>query len=114
MTAGKFNRRIALQRSTVVRNVRNEPITTFANIATVWAERMDVSSGESYRAQEVGSQLTSRFRIRYSTQVADLNPNDRLVYLNQVYNITGVREVKMNRILEIDAVVRNDDPAAGL
>jgi len=61
---------------------------------------------------EVGGQLSTRFRIRYSPIVADLNPRDRLVYGDLTYQITGVRESKRNRWLEVDCVVRPDIAAA--
>lgn len=114
MTAGKFNRRITLQRGTAVKNSRNEAIVSFSLLATVWAERIDVSAGESFRAQEVSAELTTRFRIRYSATISTLNPNDRLIYAGVIYNITQVRETQRNRILEIDAVARDDIAAAGV
>jgi SPP1 family predicted phage head-tail adaptor len=106
--SGDMNRRITLQRATVVRNEFNEEIETWATFAEVWANRADVSAAESFRAQEVGAQLTTRFRIRYSATVATLNPRDRLVYAGKLYNITGVREKQRNRWLEVDCVARND------
>lgn len=114
MVAGKFNRRITLQSGTASKNARNEAIITWSTLATVWAERVDVSASESFRAQEVGAELTTRFRIRYSATVAGLNPNDRLIYRGVTYNITGVREVQRNRILEIDTVARDDVAASGV
>lgn len=114
MVAGKLNRRITLQRGTASTNARNEKIISYSTLATVWAERVDVSAAESFRAQEVGAELTTRFRIRWSSTVSGLNPNDRLMYAGVTYNITGVREVQRNRILEIDAVARDDVAAIGV
>jgi SPP1 family predicted phage head-tail adaptor len=106
--SGEMNRRVTLERATVERNAFNEEIETWSTLATVWAERHDVSAAESFRAQEVGSQLTARFVIRYSATVAGLNPRDRLLYGGRVFNITGVREKDMNRWLEVDCVARDD------
>ena len=110
--SGDMNRRVELQRATVTRNEFNEEIETWATLATVWARKDDVSAAESFRAQEVGAQLTTRFRIRYSATVATLNPRDRLLYAGRLYNITGVREKQRNRWLEVDCVARNDVAAA--
>jgi SPP1 family predicted phage head-tail adaptor len=113
MTAsGRMKRRVTLQRATVAANSFNELVETWATLATVWAERRDVSAAEAYRAQEVGAQITTRFRIRYSSDIADLNPRDRLVFSGLVYQITGVRESVRNRWLEIDTVARQDIAAA--
>lgn len=106
--SGSLNRRATFQRATVTFNSFNEEVETWATLASVYIHRRDASAGESYRAQEVGGKLSIRFTIRYSTQVADLNPRDRVVYDGGVYNITGVREVKRNRWLEVDCVVSPD------
>lgn len=106
--SGDMNRRITLQRATVERNSFNEEIETWGTLATVWARKHDVSAAEAFRAQEVGAQLTARFRIRYSDTVATLNPRDRLIFNGLTYNITGVREKDMNRWLEVDCVARDD------
>jgi SPP1 family predicted phage head-tail adaptor len=104
----RLDRLIQIQRATSAPNEFNEPAETWNVLATVYAKRTDASAGERYRAQEVGAQITTRFVIRYSTQVADVNPKDRVEDDRRTYNITGVREVKdtRNRWLEIDAVSR--------
>jgi SPP1 family predicted phage head-tail adaptor len=106
--SGDMSRRVTLQRATVTRNEFNEEIETWATLAIIWARRDDVSAAESFRAQEVGAQLTTRFRIRYSATVATLNPRDRLIYAGKLYNITGVREKQRKRLLEVDCVARTD------
>lgn len=106
--SGGLNRRVTFQRATVSYNDFNEEIETWATLASVWVHRRDASAGESYRAQEVGGQLSMRFTIRYSSDVATLNPRDRALYNGDVYNITGVRETKRNRWLEVDAVIQPD------
>jgi SPP1 family predicted phage head-tail adaptor len=107
-SVGSLNRRVTFQRSTVSYNDFNEPVETWATLAEVWVNRRDASAGESYRAQEVGGQLSIRFTIRYSSDVATINPRDRVLYNGGVYNITGVRETKRNRWLEVDAVIQPD------
>jgi SPP1 family predicted phage head-tail adaptor len=106
--AGGLNRHITLQRATVTKNDFNEDVESWGVLAEVFAERRDASAGESYRAQEVGAEISTRFEIRHSSLVADLNPRDRLIYAGRIYNITGVREKQRNRWLEIDAVARPD------
>lgn len=107
---GPFNldRRIMIERATVTQNEFNEDVETWGDYATVFAKRSDASAGESYRAKEVGGQLTTRFTIRWSQDVADVNPRDRIRYADRTYNITAVREIERNRWLEIDAVARVD------
>lgn len=106
--SGSLNRRATFQRATVTFNSFNEEVETWSTLASVFINRRDASAGESYKAQEVGGQLSIRFTIRYSSDVADLNPRDRVLYNGAVYNITGVREIMRNRWMEVDAVIQPD------
>jgi SPP1 family predicted phage head-tail adaptor len=106
--SGKMNRRVTLQRATVTADAFGGEVETWGTLAEVWVDRRDASAAESYRAQEVGAQITTRFKIRYSATVADLNPRDRLVYGGLAYQITGVRESVRNRWIEVDCVARPD------
>jgi SPP1 family predicted phage head-tail adaptor len=99
---------MTIQRATVSPNAFNEPVETWSTLAAVYVHGQDASAGESYRAAEVGAKLSTRFTIRYSSDVSTVNENDRLIYQGLVYNITGVRETQRNRWLEIDAVARPD------
>jgi SPP1 family predicted phage head-tail adaptor len=110
--AGDLDRRMTIQRATTTLNEFNEPIETWGDLATVWAKRRDASATESYRAQEVGAQITARFTIRWSSVVASVNPRDRLSFDGRFYNITAVRDVGRSRLREIDAVARADEAAS--
>lgn len=99
---------IQLERVRIERNGLGEAVETWETLATRSAERADVSDAEAMRAAEVGSQLTTRFRIRYSSQVATVNARDRLIFEGETYNIVGVKETKRRRFIEISAVRRSD------
>jgi SPP1 family predicted phage head-tail adaptor len=106
--SGSLNRRVTFQRATVTFDSYGGEVETWGTLASVYTHRRDASAGESYRAQEVGGQLSIRFTIRYSSDVATLNQRDRALYNGGVYNITGVRETKRNRWIEVDAVIQPD------
>ncbi len=110
--AGGLDRSLTIQRRTVSPNAFNELIETWATLATVKVAVRDVSAAEAMRAMEVGAQLSTRFKIRYSSEVATVNPADRILYAGVTYNITAKREVQRGRWLELDAVARIDLPAA--
>ena len=75
-------------------------------LAEVAAGVTDVSAGESYRAQEIGAEITTRFLIRWSPDVASVDPRDRIGFDGLEYNITAVRDIGRQRWREIDAVRR--------
>jgi len=109
--SGDLDRRITIQRATVTVNEFNEPIETWGDLTTVWARRRDASAAESYRAQEVGAEITARFTIRWSWTVKSVNPRDRLSFEGRLYNITAVRDIGRNQWREIDAAARADEAA---
>lgn len=108
MLAGKLDRRVLLERFGLTRDPLNNPVEGWTTLATVWASKHDVSDTERLRAAEVGSNLTTRFVIRHSSTVADLNTKDRLTCEGLVYNIVGVKELGRREGIEITAAARSD------
>lgn len=108
MRSARLDRRITIQRATYTQNGLGEQIPTWNTLATVWAEVMPVSDGERIRAMEVSAEITTRFRIRYSSTVASVNPKDRVAYDGRVYDIVGVKELGRRGGLEITANARAD------
>lgn len=108
LTAGKMDRRLTLSQRSVTVNSMNEPVESWATLATVWAEREDLSDGEKVRAQQVGSEITTRFRIRWSSVWSSLNPKDRCTCESREYEITGLKELGRREGIEITATARTD------
>lgn len=108
MLAGKMDRRIVLQRFTETRDAYNEPVPTWATLATRWASYEPLSDGEKFAASETAANASARFRIRYSAAVADLNPKDRLTFNGDTWQILRVKEIGRREGLEITAGARAD------
>lgn len=106
MTA--LDRVVTLERVTITRDEFGEGVETWETLAQRKASRLDVSDGEAMRAAEVGSQLATRFVVRYSGELANLNARDRLTHEGEIYNIVGVKEKTRRRWIEISAVRRSD------
>ena len=107
MKGVNYDRRITLERGGVSDDGFSQ-VETWEPLAEVWAEVDPISDGERWRAGEVGASVTHRFRIRYSTTVADLNPRDRLTYEGRAFDIGGVKEMGRREGLEITASARAD------
>jgi len=97
---------ITLQRALKTRNGFNEEVDDWIDIATVGAKVTDATAGEAYRAAEVGAQISARFVIRWSPEVAGVAADDRILFNDRPYNITAVREFERGQWREIDAVTR--------
>lgn len=109
MLAGRLDRRITIQHKTVAQNELGEEVETWADHATVWASKFDVSDGEKVAAAEVSATITTRFQIRYSSDVAEINPgDDRVVFDGRTYDIWGVKEIGRREGIEITAAARAD------
>lgn len=111
MSAGELDRRITIQRATLTRNDFNELIETWTDYVTISAKCSDPSTAEKFRAQEVGAEIDMRFTIRWSTDVDDVSPRDRVRFDDREYNITGVRNIGRLRWREIVAVGRAEGMA---
>src|SRR5687767_11981290 len=106
ITAQELDRRITIQRATVVYNEFNEPVETWADLATLWARRRDVSDGEKFAAGQVGATLMSRFVVRSTTTTRGIKATDRISYDGGLWNIHGLKEADegRNRFIEITAI----------
>ena len=106
LTAGALNTRITFLVPSVVVNDFNESVETMTTFSEVWAKRADVSAAEALRAQEVGSELTARFTVRWSAKSALVDTRYRVSHNGSEFNISGVRAKGRRAWLEIDAVAR--------
>ncbi len=101
-----------LERSTTTKDDFNTDVETWTLLATVWAAYEPIRDGEKFRAGETAAGLSGRFTIRYSSQVADLNPKDRLIFKGVTYAILNVKEAEGRKVaLEITCTARGDGGA---
>lgn len=104
--SGELDRRITISRASYTPSAFNEPEETWSNFKTVWAKRMDASAAESYRAQEVGAEITRRFQVRWSRDMATVDPRDCVIFEGVEHNIVAVRDLGRNEWREIDCVAK--------
>ena len=97
-----MDRRIGIQRATLTANAYGERAETWATLATVWAEvQYKVGGGESVQSDQVFSEQRVHFIIRYSSDVSDIRPSDRIKYNGNNYQIEGVQEIGRGEGLRI-------------
>lgn len=108
MEAGKLDRRITILRAVNTGNAFNEPVASWEPLATVWASKEDIRDGERIRAQTISADITTRFQIRHSTVVADVNAKDRVLCEGKTYDIFSVKEIGQRVGFEITATARAD------
>lgn len=106
MQGGKLDTRIAIRRATITANAFNEPVETWGTLVTIWAEAKPVLDGERLRAGQTIAQQQYRFTIRWSSNVDEVDPRDRVLYDGKDYDIEGVKHLERNRWVEITATAR--------
>lgn len=104
MRAGKMDRRITIERATVVgKDDFNDDVLEWGPIATVWAQARPNRGAERFTAAEVAGSAVMTFHIRYRD---DVTVKDRILYDGKTWNIVDVREVGRHVVTEIDATAR--------
>ncbi len=81
MKAGSFDRRVTIQRKTVTLSGSGDTVETLANLVVRRPASMWPLNGDERFAspQEIASEQVE-FRVRYSTNLSDLTPLDRVIY----------------------------------
>lgn len=87
------NRKIILQSPTGSRDAIGERVTTWTNVATVWAEISPLSVRDLLAAGQTQSEVTHRVRVRYAASIAAIDSSWRVLYGTRVFVISGVRNI---------------------
>lgn len=87
MQAGRMNQRIVLQTQTAGVDAIGQPVSTWANTATLWAHIRYMGGLEAIKAGALTSSTQASVRIRYRTGITT---GQRLLHGLTYYNITAV------------------------
>jgi head-tail adaptor len=120
MRAGRLDRRMTIQRKSIVLADSGEQIESWASLSTNRpASVTPVSGTERFGGEAIESSQQVEFRIRWSQNVADLSPLDRIVYPSfdaldsqslgsSVYDVLAVNEIGRHEVLQIITARRPD------
>lgn len=90
LNSGKLNKRVLIQRSIAGSppvNEFGEPVVVWEDIDTVWGSIEPLTGREYWAQQQVQSEITVRFRIRYRD---DILAGMRVVYNTAIYMIKSI------------------------
>lgn len=119
MRAGALDRRITIQRKTVTQSPSGAPRETWSNLAQRRpASRKPVRGDERFNTPQLVAREQIEFRIRYSADVANLTPKDRIIEpalsgnetpeTRAIYDILAVHEIGRREGLQIITARRAD------
>jgi len=80
------------------------PTETASTLATVWASKRDLSGKEWFAAQQINTEITTVFTIRYRS---DVTLKHSILYGSTTYNIHAIKELGREEGLEIMAGALN-------
>jgi head-tail adaptor len=110
MQAGKLDRKISIERRTDTRDSYGQPIAAWSRIGvTRWASKVPVGGTERFGSEQFIGREQNTFEVRWTTDLADLNPMDRIVYpptsgtpdASEIYEIMAVNEIGRRKALRI-------------
>lgn len=87
MQIGKLKNRVTIQQLTAGQDEIGQPVTTWSDVATAWANIRHISGIEAVRADSFASIVKVSIRIRYRVGI---NAGMRILHDSTAYNITAV------------------------
>jgi SPP1 family predicted phage head-tail adaptor len=91
MNAGELKQRITIQQAVETSDSEAVTVTAWNTFTTVWAAVEPLSGREFFNAQQLNSELTTRFRIRCQSGITT---KMRILFDARVFNILSVIDIK--------------------
>lgn len=101
MKAGALDRRVTIERATVIQDPYGEEIETWAPLATVSAQVVQQSGREFLAAEAMQAEVRVLFRLRW---IEGIQETDRVSYGDRLHNIQEVKELGRREGLELMTV----------
>lgn len=100
LEAGRLDRRITIQSYTTSADSYGEPLKTWADFVTVWAQYLPLRGAERFAAKQVDATIEAKFRLRWRD---DLDTTMRITFESRTWDIAGIVEIGRREGLEIIA-----------
>lgn len=108
----QLDRRVSFLRSTLIDDGYQQIEGPFIpHGGVVWAAKMPVSDSEKFRNGVVDVTVTTRFQVRWSSFMAGITREDRLVCEGVEYGIAGIKEIGRREGIEISCITIGPAPA---
>jgi len=105
---GDLNRRITFLAAGTEDDGFTQQEGAFRPVAQRWASKRDVSDRERSTAAQQGSDVTTRFVVRWDSFTRSLSTKFRLECEGAAYTVSAVKEVGRREGVEITASRRDD------
>lgn len=104
MQSGQLDQRVTLQSPTAGQDAIGQPVTTWTDVAEVWASVAYMSGLSTIKAGADVSQVQTSVRIRYRT---GLTAGMRVLHGDVVFDVRAVLPGKKNVFVDLVCVATN-------
>lgn len=109
ISAGDLRYRISFERATETRDQFNNLVLgPWELLMKRWADKQDLRDSERIAAREHGADISTRFRVRWSPEVAEVTPKDRIICDGRTYLIVGIKSIGFKDGIEFTTSARID------
>lgn len=106
LSGGELDRAIVLQVSTSTQDESGDPIVTWADEETIWAQWLPAGTREAYLAQQrLAAHIDGVLRV-YDLDTRPTPDRYRVVFDGRAFDIQGVTEMGRGDGLELSVVAR--------
>jgi SPP1 family predicted phage head-tail adaptor len=112
MEAGERDRRIVIEQLAQSIATTGFPVETWTTLRTMYAQKLDLSGTERFRADQLSASYDTRWEINY---VADMDPNlvgvskqRRIVHAGQTHDIVAASEIGRREGIELLTLAKAD------
>ncbi len=104
MAAGPKRHRLTIQQDQpTTREADGSSIPNWTTIATVWAEGGPLAGRELWQAQQAESEVTHRFKVRWSSAINDLSGSVRIFLRDRLFHLVDYLNLEeWNKELQLD------------
>ena len=99
MQIGLINRRVILQSPGGTRDAVGERVTTWTDVATVWARIDPIGGREQFLAAQLRTSTTHKVTVRHSSVTATITAAWRINYGGRIFAIDSIRNVEESQVM---------------
>jgi SPP1 family predicted phage head-tail adaptor len=97
MRAGLIKKRVQIDEPLTVQNTTGEEITTWSEVATVWASIEPIRGREALLNGLNAAQMDTRIRCRWSPDLDEMDTEWRIRYKEQVFDLISIAHIMTGR-----------------
>lgn len=99
MDSGDLDRRVTVQRGTIVADRANDQVMTWADAFKRWAKKLDMNPVQTVGAGQVLRMVDTAWIFRWDTESRSIGPEShRFIWRGTIYEIVGVAETTVGRM----------------